>query len=79
MMVDGKKLTQLLKNPPKKQVYCSWCGGTGIINCRGYRQSDVCDKCYGDKKGVSIIDYAKWQRQIKKCVLAKQLNARKGN
>ena len=69
---DFRKLSllELLKQPPRKKVFCSWCGGSGIINCRGYRQSDTCNKCYGDKKGKSVIDYKKWGKQIRECIKA---------
>lgn len=61
-------LTTLLKNPPYKYKHCAWCGDTGIINCRGYRQSDTCDRCYGRNKGTEEINYVQWRKQIIDCV-----------
>ncbi len=62
-----KLLGLVLRNPPTKQIVCSWCAGTGIVNCRGMVSSDSCPKqSRQEKEGDVWVRQARFQRRYKR-------------
>ncbi len=59
----SKAIKEILKHPPQRYVFCSWCGGQGY-HVTGAISTKTCKVCEGNKK-KSVPDRAKQERMIR--------------
>lgn len=66
--MSNKEIIKILRNPPRRSVFCSWCGGKGF-HITGAISTDTCNRCGGDGN-VMVQNFNATATKIKKIILA---------
>ena len=69
-MSDNKRIIEILKDPPKRKIWCSWCGGRGY-HPTGIVSSEDCKRC-GGTKSVYPQNYNKTAEMIREIIRVEQ-------